>query len=145
MPLHLTKFLPASSLLPPTSLRIRNFPAVETEKMIEVKVDRLDFVVRDHALARKPYLLKIDVQGFELEVLHGAIGILPDVSAIICEVNAVPFYDGQARFEDIFAFVRQHNFKLVDIGEPIRNPNTGEVLYCDVAFLNNSVTPGRSV
>ena len=141
MPLHLMKFSPASSLLRPTSLRIPDFPAAETEETIEVKVSRLDFVVRGHPLARKPYLLKIDVQGFELQVLQGAVDILPDVSAIVCEVNAVSFYEGQAAFEDIYGFVRQHNFKLVDIGEPIRNSNTGEVLYFDVAFLNKSGVP----
>ncbi|HJX25199.1 MAG TPA: FkbM family methyltransferase, partial [Chthoniobacterales bacterium] len=144
MPLHLMKFSPATSLLRPTSLRIPDFPAAETEETIEVKVDRLDFVVRGHPLARKPYLLKIDVQGFELEVLQGAVDILPDVSAIVCEVNAVSFYEGQAGFEDIYGFVRQHNFKLVDIGEPIRNRNTGEVLYFDVAFLNTSGAPSPS-
>lgn len=140
MPLHLMKFSPASSLLQPTSLRIPDFPPAETEETIEVKVDRLDSVVRSHALARKPYLLKLDVQGYELEVLQGAVDILPDVSAIVCEVNAVPFYEGQAGFEDIYAFVRQHNFKLVDIGEPIRQSHSGEVLYFDAAFLNNSVS-----
>jgi FkbM family methyltransferase len=140
MPLHLMKFSPASSLLRPTSLRIPDFPAAETEETIAVKVDRLDSVVKGHALARKPYLLKIDVQGFELEVLHGAVDILPDISAIVCEVNAVPFYQGQAGLEEIYAFARQHNFRLVDIGEPIRHRHSGEVLYFDVAFLNNSVT-----
>jgi FkbM family methyltransferase len=140
MPLHLMKFSPASSLLRPTALRIPDFPAAETEETIAVKVDRLDSVVKGHALARKPYLLKIDVQGFELEVLQGAVDILPDVSAIVCEVNAVPFYQGQAGFEDIYAFLRQHNFKLADIGEPIRHSQSGEVLYFDVAFLNNSVS-----
>jgi FkbM family methyltransferase len=140
MPLHLMKFSPASSLLRPTALRIPDFPSAETEETITVKVDRLDSVVKGHALARKPYLLKIDVQGFELEVLRGAVDILPDVSAIVCEVNAVPFYQGQAGFEDIYAFLRQNDFKLVDIGEPIRNTQNGEVLYFDVAFLNNSVS-----
>jgi hypothetical protein len=80
-------------------------------------------------------LLKIDVQGFEMEVLQGAIGILPDVAVVLCEVNAVPFYAGQAGFEQIYGFMLQHNFRLVDIGEPIRAGATGEVLYFDVAFL----------
>jgi hypothetical protein len=139
MPLHLMKFSPASSLLQPTSLRIPDFPAAETQETIEVKIDRLDVVVRRHVLARKPYLLKIDVQGFELQVLQGAIDILPDVSVIVCEVNAVSFYEGQTGFEEIYAFLRQHNFKLVDIGEPIRNTHSDEVLYFDVAFLNNLI------
>jgi hypothetical protein len=137
----LPKFSPAASLLPPTSLRIPDFPAAETEEIVQVNVERLDDVVQRHDSARKPFLLKLDVQGFELEALHGASGILPDVVAVLCEVNSAPFYAGQAGFEDIYAFLRQHNFRLIDLGEPIRARGTGEVLYFDVAFVNNSVAP----
>jgi FkbM family methyltransferase len=135
-PLHLATFGPATSLLHPTSLRIPDFPAVETKESISVQVERLDRLVSGHGSAPKPYLLKIDVQGFELEVLQGTFGIMPDIAAIVCEVNLVPFYEGQASFEDIYAFMRQHDFKLADIAEPIRAPDNGEILYFDVAFLN---------
>ena len=143
MPLHLTKFSPAASLLPATSLRLPDFPAAETEEVIDVQVERLDQVVPRHASAPKPFLLKLDVQGFELEVLHGATGILPDVIAVLCEVNAVDFYEGQAGFEEIYSFLRQHNYRLIDLGEPIRASRTREVLYFDVAFLNNTAAPSR--
>jgi FkbM family methyltransferase len=132
--LYLTKFSPAASLLRPTALSTPDFPA-EIGETIQVKVERLDDIVRASALARRPYLLKIDVQGFEWEVLQGAIGILPDVTVILCEVNAEDFYAGQAGFEQIYLFMREHGFRLVDIGEPIRAAGTGEVLYFDVAFL----------
>jgi FkbM family methyltransferase len=138
MPLHLTRFSPATSLLPPTRLRIPDFPPVEIEDTIGVRVERLDQAVRASPIARAPYLLKIDVQGFEWEVLQGAIGILPDVTVILCEVNAVAFYAEQAGFEEIYSFMDQHNFRLVDIGEPIRARATGEILYFDVAFLKTS-------
>lgn len=135
MPLHLARHSFATSLLQPTALRVPYFPSLESEETIEVKVERLDHAVRASPLARAPYLLKIDVQGFEWEVLQGSIDILPDVSVILCEVNAVAFYAGQAAFEQIYGFLYQHNFRLVDIGEPIRARPTGEVLYFDVAFL----------
>jgi FkbM family methyltransferase len=134
IPLYLTKFSPAASLLRPTAVSSPDFPA-EIGETIQVKVERLDDVVRASELARAPYLLKIDVQGFEWEVLQGATGILPDVAVIVCEVNAEDFYARQAGFEQIYLFMREHGFKLVDIGEPIRARATGEVLYFDVAFL----------
>lgn len=140
MPLHVTGFSPATSLLRPTALRVPDFPSLETEDTIEVKVDRLDHAVRASPLAHAPYLLKIDVQGFEWEVLQGSIGILPDITVILCEVNAVPFYAGQAGFEQIYGFLYQHNFRLVDFGEPIRARATGEVLYFDVAFLKTGAS-----
>jgi FkbM family methyltransferase len=134
IPLYLTKFSPAASLLRPTASSSEDFPA-EIGETIDVKVERLDDAVRASELAHAPYLLKIDVQGFEWEVLQGATGILPDVAVILCEVNAEDFYAGQAGFEQIYLFMREHGFKLVDIGEPIRARATGEVLYFDVAFL----------
>jgi FkbM family methyltransferase len=137
-PLYLTKFSPSASLLQPTDLRIPDFPVAEIGETIQVKVERLDDVVRSSELARSPYLLKIDVQGFELEVLQGAIGILPEVRVVVCEVNAADFYAGQAGFEQIYLFMREHGFKLVDIGEPIRARATAEVLYFDVAFLKSA-------
>jgi FkbM family methyltransferase len=135
MPLHLTEFSPANSLLQPATHRVPDFPSLEAEDTVEVKVERLDDAVRASSLAHAPYLLKIDVQGFEWEVLQGAIGILPDVMVIICEVNAVALYAKQAGFEQIYGFLYEHNFRLVDLGEPIRARGTGEVLYFDVAFL----------
>lgn len=141
MALNVTTFSPASSLLSPTALRIPEFPVIEADTTITVKVERIDRLVGQSSSARKPYLLKIDVQGFELEVLHGATGILPNVFAVICEVNAASFYEGQADFEEIYAFMHEHNFKLADIGEPIRAMETAEVLYFDAAFLNTSLRP----
>jgi FkbM family methyltransferase len=134
-PLYLTKFSPSASLLRPTALRIPDFPGAEIGDTIQAEVERLDEVVRSCELARPPYLLKIDVQGFEWEVLQGATGILPDVAVILCEVNAEDFYVGQAGFEQIYVFMREHGFKLVDLGEPIRARATEEVLYFDLAFL----------
>jgi FkbM family methyltransferase len=136
MPLHLAAFSPASSLLRATDFQVRNFPEVKAEETIEVRVERLDDLVRQRPSARAPYLLKLDVQGFELEVLRGAVGILPHVAVVVCEVNAAPFYERQAGFEEIYAFLRDHHFRLVDVGEPIRSAETSEVLYFDVAFLN---------
>ena len=140
--LHLATFGPATSLLNPTSLRIPDFPVVETNESIDVQVERLDRLVAGCDFVLKPYLLKIDVQGFELEVLHGATGILPDIVAVVCEVNLAPFYEGQASFEDIYAFMRQHDFSLVNLAEPIRAPGTEEILYFDAAFLNMRHAPG---
>jgi FkbM family methyltransferase len=135
LPLYVTKFSPSASLLEPTSLHIPDYPVAEVGETIQVNVERLDDVVRASPFARAPYLLKLDVQGFELEVLHGATRILSDVAVILCEVNAQEFYTGQAGFEQIYLFLREHGFKLVDIGEPIRARATGEVLYFDVAFF----------
>lgn len=53
---------------------------------IEVPIRRLDSVLKK-ADIRHPCLLKIDTEGFELEVLRGAAGILPYIDCIVSEVH----------------------------------------------------------
>ncbi|MHC5716140.1 MAG: FkbM family methyltransferase, partial [Nostoc sp.] len=77
----------------------------------------------------------IDVQGFELEVLAGAIGIFNQTPVIVCEVNLAELYQNQCTLESLVAFMRQHQYRIVDIGNPIRSYHTQEVLYLDLAFL----------
>jgi FkbM family methyltransferase len=141
MPLHLAAFSPASSLLHASDFQAPGFPAIKAAETVQVRVERLDQILaRSSPPPAKPYLLKLDVQGFELEVLRGATGILPEVAVIVCEVNTAPFYEGQAPFEEIYAFLREHHFRLVDVGEPIRAGEDGEVVYFDVAFRNTRDT-----
>jgi len=53
---------------------------------IEVPVETLDDILKDHSV---PTLIKIDVEGFETEVIKGASNTLsnPDLKAVIIELN----------------------------------------------------------
>jgi hypothetical protein len=57
-----------------------------------------------------PVLLKLDVQGLELEVLQGAGAALSTVKWVVLEASSVPFYQGQALFEDLRAFLAAAGF-----------------------------------
>ncbi|MBD2200795.1 MULTISPECIES: FkbM family methyltransferase [Calothrix] len=67
----------------------------------------------------KVKLLKIDVEGFELEVIHGLLKKIDIVENIIIEI-LTPLADTSAREEEIFAFLKEHNFELKNIvGQPL--------------------------
>lgn len=53
---------------------------------VEVPVRRLDSVLKPTDL-RHPCLLKIDTEGFELEVLKGASGLMPHIDCVVSEVH----------------------------------------------------------
>ena len=73
-------------------------------------IQRLDACLTT-PLAR-PSLLKIDVQGFELEVLKGATGLLPEIDAVSVEASDVELYEGQALLGEIERFLDEAGFRV---------------------------------
>jgi FkbM family methyltransferase len=138
LPLNVAKFSPASSLLKNTQTNLQEFPSVLTEKVINVEIDRLDNIFKklDISLCNKSLLLKIDVQGFELEVLKGATELFEKIAVIVCEVNLTSFYEQQCSLNEIIFFLYHNNFRLIDIGQPIRSRVNEEILYVDLAFIH---------
>lgn len=135
MPLHVSEFSPASSFLKScVQGEGDETPLVANAGFLDVQVERLDSYVALQKLPPGPWLLKLDVQGFELEVLRGAQGLFSNVEVIVCEVLLAAFYEGQTKAEDLLAFLRDHGFLPIDFDEPVRTVKSGKVLYLDVAF-----------
>jgi len=97
---ELNLFTPDSSLnslLGPTSFGSDRFAALRLEPRKErVEVRRLDEVFAEavRPLVEPATFLKLDTQGFDLEVLHGASGVLHNVVALVAELPVVPIYEG---------------------------------------------------
>ena len=109
--INITQDDDSSSLLQPTSLQTERFPHTGVESTEPVAVRSLDSALASLPL-EGPVLLKIDVQGFELEVLKGARKLLSQVDTVLAECSFVEFYEGQAMFDDIYAFLAGKGFRL---------------------------------
>lgn len=136
--LKVTQFSPSSSFLNATAQNLREFPGTSLLHEVEVSVERLDRILATVPTLTPPFLLKLDVQGQELQVLQGATDILPQVEVILCEINVAPLYDGQANLADISGFLQQHGFRLVDLGDPIRSSHDQSVLFFDAVFCQET-------
>lgn len=79
-----------------------------------VKVIKLSDYSRALGL-QKIKLIKIDVQGFELQVLKGMAEILPLVEYVYVETSVHPVYEGASTFCDIFQYLSSTGFDLLDI------------------------------
>lgn len=107
--MHVTRDDDSSSLLPLAEPQRRR-GSVEVAR-VEVDVRRLDAVLSLADVAR-PALLKVDVQGSELDVLRGATGVLDAIDEILVECSYVPFYEGQALAPDVIAHLADHGFAV---------------------------------
>ena len=135
--LNVSKFSPASSFLKNSDQLINEFPDTVTETTIVVDVERLDTLIQRSGAKELNFLLKIDVQGFELEVLKGATDLFDQILVIVCEVNIALLYEQQCALESVLAFLQNKNYQLIDIGNPVRS-RTEELLYLDLAFIRKT-------
>jgi hypothetical protein len=85
-----------------------------------------------------PFLVKVDVQGAELDVLKGGIETLKRTEYIILEtVFFQVFIDGPG-FAEIIAFMRQQGFVVYEVFDPLYRPLDGAMSQIDIAFVKES-------
>jgi FkbM family methyltransferase len=90
--------------------------------------------------AQGPYLIKIDAQGAELDVLKGAERLLPEVAIIIVEVSFFRFFRGGPAAYDCIVYLNQRGFEIYDLFNLHYRPLDGALAQADIAFV-----PERSV
>lgn len=96
----------------------------------------------DYADRPGPYFLKIDTEGYELEVLRGAQKVLDQTDVVLLEVAFTPRQDGEPDLCDIGAFMRSRGFRLIDFPNLVQKSTHGSLVYGDVAFarIGSAVT-----
>ena len=100
----------------------------------EVEVRTLDSLFEDIRPEKEAVLLKIDTQGYELEVLRGAEQSLPRVCMAQLEVSVVPLYEGAPVMADVLAFMQDAGFSLMQLEPVLIDPATGRLLQLDATF-----------
>ena len=126
-PGHTDKF-GLSSLLQPKSTAEGAQP-VEVVDTIEVPVVPLDDLLRDNDADPAAFnLLVLDTQGYELEVLRGAKGLLANnIEYILTEVSRTALYEGSCLEPEIDAFLAPFGFTRVY--SRLSNEGHGDALY----------------
>ena len=85
-----------------------------------------------------PALLKIDAQGYELEILKGATKIMPTVEAILLEVAIIEINVGAPLLHAVTAFMADQGFVAYDILEIHRRPLDRALNQVDIVFVRPS-------
>jgi hypothetical protein len=83
----------------------------------------------------QPEFLKLDVQGYELEVLRGAAGALRACQAVMAEVNLFRYAPETPLADEVVAFLRGHGFVLYDIVGLLRRPLDDALGQMDLVFV----------
>lgn len=121
--LGVTKDLHGSSLL---------YSGILQRKVPVVTIDQL--VAEGHI--EQPQFMKLDVQGYELEVLQGAKIAMQNADFIILELQFFRFVSSMNLLHESIAWMDKNNFRPYEIVDVYRRPSDNLMLECDILFTN---------
>jgi FkbM family methyltransferase len=131
--LHVVDFTDATSVLPLAAAGQDQWDLRETEVQ-KVRIERLDTWVSSKKLPW-PDLIKLDVQGFELQVMQGGSKCLESARVVLTEVSFHEYYRGQCLFHDIVGYLANFRFRVFALG---RGTAVGQPLtQADVLFIKS--------
>ena len=112
--IHVSNKDDSSSLLPIGENQISLFPGTQELEQRSIKVAPLKSIIARNDI-QQPAMLKIDVQGYELEALYGCQNLFDKISYIYCECSFIELYKGQALAHEIINFLSKNGFRLSGI------------------------------
>jgi FkbM family methyltransferase len=127
-----------SSFRTPSTKSTNRFHVSNTVVAVEhVAVRTLDEVYEEAAAQHRfsrPYL-KIDAQGFDLEVALGGINHLGDFVGLQCEASMLPLYEGAPTFEETLTFFTARGL-APSAFFPVATDQKFRLIDCDCVFVN---------
>jgi len=112
--MHVSKRRDSSSILPIGNMQSVIFPGTEESHIEEIKVAPLNEFLSKEDLNNKVFV-KIDVQGYELDVLKGCKDLMHLFDFIYVECSFIELYEGQALADEVIKYLNKHSFKFEGI------------------------------
>jgi FkbM family methyltransferase len=125
----------SSSILPMRQAHIESAPQSKYVRTQTVSVERLDELAATYLAPTSTLFIKVDTQGYELEVLKGATGLLARTAALQLELSLVPLYERAPSLMDMVAYMSSRNYELFGLVPGFRDPKTGRTLQMDGFFV----------
>ena len=136
MAMHISARDDSSSLLPFAPAQTENYPGSGEVGTLEVRVTTLGDELRPQDMGMRS-LLKIDVQGYELEVLKSAAAFLSRFQWIYVECSYVSLYQGQPLADEVISFVEANGFRLAERCNVSYVQGTNNALQADLLFVRS--------
>jgi FkbM family methyltransferase len=101
---------------------------------VELPMEILDNLISE--ASHGPYMLKLDVQGFELEVLRGADRVLKNTEVCLLEVALMEYNNGAPLLAEVVAFMGSRGFAVYDISGMFRRESDNALYMIDLMFAH---------
>ena len=133
--INISENLSSSSILDMTSTHQESAPQSTYMSTERIVVKTLDEIYNDLIQDNDIVLLKIDVQGFERNVIEGASLALPKIKGVQIEMSLVELYKKEMLFCDMKSLLSDYGFELYSLENGFFNNKTGQLLQVDGLFF----------
>jgi FkbM family methyltransferase len=123
-----------SSLREPRTAQMADLlddPGWRVTRRLEVDVTTLDEIAGSDEVA----VVKIDVQGSEMDVLSGGIATLRRAQAVLLEMTFISHYESDATFGPLHDEMTRQGFKLISASDPARTIPDGVCTWTDACYV----------
>lgn len=103
---------------------------------VTLRMQRTDEILKRHNISNID-LLKIDVQGAELDVLRGMGDMIDDVKEIQIEISLTNYNEGSPDHIERLKFMKDAGFTPVNISEVGYSKESRDMIYLDMIFRRN--------
>ena len=130
-----------SSLRPPTEFGARRYRRLRDPEPVEVLVRRLDGMLDEllDGLERPRPYLKLDTQGFDLDVFAGAGERIGEFAGMQSELALMQIYEGMPRLPDALAVYEDAGFEVAAMYPVSRQGKTARVLEFDCVMVRGTL------
>lgn len=128
-----------SSILNMLPDHIESASGLEYIAQQEITIKKLDSVFNSFASNSDKVMIKIDTQGFEKNVIDGALDSLNKIMIIQIEMSIVPMYENEMLYIEMIKYLEKKNFQLYSIENGHFNRKTGQLLQVDGIFVNKTL------
>lgn len=135
----LSSFLTLSNYGIKTLGRYRNNdkPVTETEDTKHIEIKRLDAVFESiiQGIENPRIFLKMDTQGYDLEVMKGAENCLDKIFGIQSEISVLPLYNNMPDYLQSLRVFTDLGYALTGLYTVIREPETLKIVEYDCVMI----------
>ncbi|MBD2522594.1 FkbM family methyltransferase [Nostoc sp. FACHB-133] len=136
-----TKFILAAAGSEPGTLQIGVTQDLDSSSLMysgigsrEVPIVSIDNLF-EQGVIKQPHFIKIDVQGYELNVLSGAKKVLKSSEFILLELQFFRFSSEMILLHESIAWMNEQNFQPYEIVNVLRRPLDNAMGQCDILFI----------
>jgi|APSaa5957512535_1039671.scaffolds.fasta_scaffold67948_1 FkbM family methyltransferase len=137
--LHVSSHAPSSSILNMGERHKIDYPHSADSSDVGIQCKSLDSVLGEVTFEGN-LLIKIDVQGFEKEVIQGGHKVFSAAKIVVLEMSIQELYDGEAGFDELYSILKSLGFTYHGSLKQSVSKNDESFLQCDGVFINHKLS-----